>query len=72
MGGKKADALFRSKLVERPLQLTIMSKIETYMGETKTNVRCVNAKPLSYSEHGKKMIGEIYDMVKQGAQPVVA
>merc|ERR1719487_2637740 len=68
LGGdiKKTEDLLRPKYLSAPLQLTISAKIETYQGESRTQVRCVNAGNMDLASQGKVLLGEVYEMLKMG------
>lgn len=62
--GKDAlEAKFKSLYFRRPLQITVRAKPETYQGEARVNVSVVDARQVSYAEHGKKLLGEIQEML---------
>jgi len=66
-GGREAlEAAVTAKYFGQPLQLTVRAKFETYNGEARTNVSCIDARPVPHGQHGRAMLKEILDHV--GAQ----
>lgn len=56
------------KLKERyyqgtPMQLTVRAKTDTYQGEARGHVSCVDCRPVNRAEHGRRMLGEIHQML---------
>jgi len=59
-GGREAlDAAIAGKYFNQPLQLTVRAKLDTYNGEARTNVTCIDARPVQRGEHGRAMLQEI-------------
>jgi len=66
-GGREAlEAAVIAKYFDQPLQLTVRAKFETYNGEARTNVSCIDARPVPSGQHGRAMLKEVLDHV--GAQ----
>lgn len=56
------------KLKERyyqgtPMQLTVRAKTDTYQGEARPSVTCLDSRPVNRAEHGRRMLGEIHQML---------
>lgn len=62
-GGDKLEALFQMKYNSAPFKLILRAKQEEYQGERKSRVECVDAKPVSFAEHGRNMLKEVMDMM---------
>jgi len=58
-----AEAAIRKAYLREPLQLTVRAKLDSYNGEARTNVTCIDARPLSLGERGRAMLQEIRQMV---------
>jgi len=67
-GREELDNTIRKKYFEKPMQVTVRAKLDSYNGETRTNVSVVDARPVSHAEHGRRMLKEINEMLSQGAQ----
>jgi len=52
------SAIFRAYMQE-PLQLTLRAKYDNYNGEPRTNVTCIDVRPVSRSERGRAMLQDI-------------
>ena len=61
------EAKLKEQYFARPLQLTLRARMDTYNGETRANVTCVDARAVPYAEHGRKMLAEIQAMFAAGA-----
>jgi replication factor A1 len=67
-GGREAfEASIRQRFFQDPMQVTVRAKLENWNGETRSNVMCVDAKPVSRSQHGHQLLREIQEMVAGGA-----
>jgi len=75
-GGRDAlESLIRREYFSRPLQVTVRAKQDTYQGEVRQNITCVDAKPVNCGQHGRALLSSIKDMLaRQGesAQAAVA
>lgn len=60
------EAAIRHSYFQQPLRITIRAKPDNYNGESRTNVTCVDARPVLVAEHGRLMLKEIYDMIAAG------
>jgi len=54
-----------------PFQVTVRAKTESYQGEARTAINCVEARPISRAEHGRRMLAEIHQMLAT-ADPSIA
>jgi len=69
-GGREAvEATIRRCYFSQPLQLGIRVKQDTYNGETRANISCIDARPVQRGAHGRTMLKEISEML---AKPAVA
>jgi len=70
-GGREAlEAAVSSKYFNQPLQITLRAKLDSYQGESRTNVTCIDARPVSRGDRGRVMLKEISDML--ATQPNLA
>mmetsp|Transcript_46462 Transcript_46462/g.137308 ORF Transcript_46462/g.137308 Transcript_46462/m.137308 type:complete len:458 (-) Transcript_46462:27-1400(-) len=69
-GGRQAleDAI-RSKYFGQPLQLVVRAKLDSYNGEVRTNVTCVDARPVQRGAHGRCLLRDVHAML--GMSPAV-
>jgi len=68
-GGRDAlEAMIRREYFTRPLQVTVRAKMDTYQGETRTNITCVDAKPVHCGQHGRTLLTSIKEMLAQQAE----
>ena len=49
--------------MSQPFQITVRAKSDSYNGEVRTNISCVDARPVQRREHGRKLLGEIHTML---------
>merc|ERR1719150_2426154 len=57
-GGRESlEAAIRNRYFWEPLQMTVRAKMETYNNEARTNMGCIDVRPVSRHEHGRKMLG---------------
>lgn len=75
MSGEDAEKLETSEAIERavkqryfaePLHLVMRAKLDSYNGDMRTNILCVDARPLNRQEHGRTMLKEIHNMLTLG------
>jgi len=63
-GGREAlEALIRRRCFAKPLQVTVRAKLESYNGEQRTGITCVDARPVSHSERGRQLLAEIQELM---------
>merc|ERR1711907_361067 len=63
-GGREAlEEILRQRYFSEPLQLTIRAKMEMYQGEKRANIGCVDARPISYGQHGRTLLKDIDEML---------
>lgn len=61
---RKIDESLKSRYyMSHPFQITIRAKADSYNGEVRTNISCVDARPVPRREHGRKMLDEINAML---------
>lgn len=61
---RKIDECFKSRYyMSQPFQITVRAKTESYNGEVRTQISCVDARPVQRREHGRKLLGEIHTML---------
>jgi len=61
---RKIDESLKSRYyMSHPFQITIRAKADSYNGEVRTNISCVDARPVPRREHGRKLLGEINAML---------
>lgn len=62
-GRDSVEALIRKKYFQQPMQLSIRAKLDTYMGETRPNISCVDARPVQRGVHARAMLKGIKQML---------
>mmetsp|Transcript_73887 Transcript_73887/g.211912 ORF Transcript_73887/g.211912 Transcript_73887/m.211912 type:complete len:609 (+) Transcript_73887:88-1914(+) len=63
-GGRDAvEAILRQKYFMEPLLVTVRAKMDSYNGEQKTNITCVDAQPLQRGPHGRALLKNIREMI---------
>jgi len=62
-GREKFEEQIKTRYFAEPLQLTVRAKLETYNGEPRANVSCVDARPVNRREHGRTLLKEIQQMI---------
>jgi len=60
---KLNDVLKQKYYNPAPLQITIRAKTDSYNGEMRGNISCIDAKPVNRVEHGKRMLTEIQELL---------
>lgn len=61
---RKIDECLKSRYyMSQPFQITVRAKSDSYNGEVRTNISCVDARPVQRREHGRKLLGEIQTML---------
>merc|ERR1712048_1396830 len=63
MKGENLEEQIKTRYFAEPLQLTVRAKLETYNGEPRANVSCVDARPVNRREHGRTLLKEIQQMI---------
>lgn len=67
-GREELDAAIRTRYFDKPLNITLRAKLETYNGEARSNVSVIDARPVSHSEHGRQMLKDIRELLAKEAQ----
>jgi len=63
-GGREAlEGVIMSKYFSRPLQVTFRTKLDSYNGETRTSVTCIDVRPVSCGERGRAMLKELRELI---------
>lgn len=63
-GGREAlETIISSKYFKQPLQVTLRAKLDNYNGEARSNITCIDARPLAQAERGRLMLQEISEML---------
>lgn len=65
-GGEGREALesaIKRAFMQEPMQLTVRAKYDYYNGEPRTNVTCVDVRPVHRGERGRAMLQEIGQML---------
>merc|ERR1719210_3126683 len=57
-GREELEGAVMAAYFTQPLQVTVRAKLDSYNGETRTNITCVDARPVSFRERGRAMLGE--------------
>lgn len=56
---ERLEAAIRARYFEKPLNIIVRAKLDTYNGEIRSNITVVDARPVNRSEHGRVMLKEI-------------
>jgi len=63
-GGRDAmEASIRKQYFTQPLQLSIRAKLDTYNGEARANITCIDARPVQRGVHARDMLKGIREML---------
>jgi len=62
-GREALESSLKRSYNDRPLKVTVRAKPDSYDGQPRTNISCINVQHASYSEHGRAMLAEIRDMI---------
>jgi len=63
-GGRDAlEAAIRKQYFTQPLQLSIRAKLDTYNGEARSNITCIDARPVQRGVHAREMLKGIREML---------
>jgi len=61
---RKVDEVLKSRYyMSQPFQITVRAKSDNWNGEVRTQISCVDARPVQRREHGRKLLGEIHTML---------
>jgi len=71
-GREALEGAIMSKYFHRPLQVTLRAKLDTYNGEMRSNVTCVDARPVSYGERGRALLKELREFIAAGPDTITA
>lgn len=67
-GREELDAVIRKLYFEKPINVTLRAKMGSYNGEARPEVSVIDARPVSYAEHGRQMLKEIQELLAKEAQ----
>jgi len=63
-GGRDAlEAAVRKQYFTQPMQLSVRAKLDTYNGETRSNITCIDARPVQRGSHAREMLKGIREML---------
>lgn len=65
-GREELDGKIKSKYFDKPMNVIIRAKMDTYNGEARPNITVVDARPVSCGEHGRHMLKEINECLAAG------
>jgi len=68
-GREELEALLSSRYFRQPVRLTLRAKLETWNGEARTNISCIDARPAPRAERGRAMLEEIRERLAAGWGP---
>jgi len=68
-GNSPIDDFLRQCYLSKPFQLTMRAKTDTYNGEARGQVTCVDARLVDQAENEKRMLGEIQQMLGTSELP---
>lgn len=60
------EKVLRARYLAEPLEITVRAKLDMYQGEPRANVTCTAAAPVDRPARGRKMLGEIREMLASG------
>merc|ERR1712217_691124 len=63
-GREALEAMLRKRYFQQPYKVTVRAKPDTFNGELRTNITCIDAQPVSCTEHGRVMLKEIHSMLE--------
>mmetsp|Transcript_6081 Transcript_6081/g.14108 ORF Transcript_6081/g.14108 Transcript_6081/m.14108 type:complete len:598 (+) Transcript_6081:82-1875(+) len=63
-GREALEAALRRKYFQEPMQVTVRAKLDTYNGESRPNVTCIDARPVNRAAHGRAMLKSINQMLQ--------
>jgi replication factor A1 len=66
-GRERLETVLRQRCFLEPMEITARAKLDMYQGEAKPNVTCIGATPVSYGVRGRKMLGEIQELIAAAA-----
>jgi len=67
-GREELEAAIKKSYFGTPFRLTVRGKLDTYNGEARPNFSVVDAKPVSYREHGREMLKDVHEFLGQLAK----
>merc|ERR1711865_1352238 len=67
-GREELEAVIRKLYFEKPLTVTVRAKMGSYNGEPRPEVSIIDARPVSYGEHGRQMLKDIHELLAKEAQ----
>jgi len=63
-GGREAlESAIMGKYFNQPMQVTLRAKLDTYNGESRTNITCIDARPVSCGERGRALLKEVSEFI---------
>lgn len=62
-GREMLDSAIMKGYFGQPMELTVRAKLDSYNGEPRANVTCIGAAPVDRPTRGRKMLGDIQDML---------
>jgi replication factor A1 len=60
---EKLETAIRQAYFHRPVQVTVRAKLDSYNGEVRPNISCIDARPVPVAEHGRFLLKEIQEMM---------
>jgi replication factor A1 len=61
--GDKLESMLQPNMNKFPFKLSLRARREEYQGESRSRVDCVDAKPVSWAEHGHSMLKEVMEAI---------
>jgi replication factor A1 len=62
-GREAVESAIKRAFMQEPVQLTVRAKYDYYNGEPRTNVTCIDVRPMHRGERGRAMLQEIGQML---------
>merc|ERR1719498_1464521 len=67
-GREELDAIIKARYFDKPISVVVRAKMGSYNGEPRADIGVIDARPVSYGEHGRQMLKSIHALLEHGAQ----
>merc|ERR1712217_403417 len=71
-GREALESAIFSQYFSQPLQVTLRAKMDSYQGEARPNITCIDARPLSRGDKGRLLLQEISYMLANPTEEQVS
>lgn len=62
-GREVLEQMIRKRCFQQPIQAVVRAKLDTYNGEVRPNITCIEARPVQRGLHARSMLAEIKEML---------